>query len=215
MSEFYSIKETSDYDDNKFYTSEQIKVIKINRTVKNIPRLTENLDNKTSRIKNIHDIKEKYLRTVNAINKAIKRKYNVWKITVVKLNIGSQEDDKEYTIYVIDESSIDDIESDIEMTRGKIKELVSYYNNIHRENVGGIDSMIISKLWREFNNKFTDPFAQVNYGFSITVHKSQASTFYNVFVDLHDIFKNKNSEEAKKCLYTAVTRTSNELHILI
>lgn len=215
MSEFYSIKETDNYDDNKFYTSEQIKVIKINRTVKNIPRLTENLDNKTSRIKNIHDIKEKYLRTIKAINKSIKRKYNVWKITVTKLNIDSQDDEKEYPIYVVDESSIDTIESDIEMTRGKIKELISYYNNIHRENIGIIDNMIINKLWKEFNNKFIDPFAQINYGFSITVHKSQASTFYNVFVDLHDIFKNKNSEEAKKCLYTAVTRTSNELHILI
>ena len=215
MSEFYSIKETDNYDDNKFYTSEQIKVIKINRTVKTIPRLTENLDNKTSRIKNIHDIKEKYLRKVKEINKAIKRKYNVWKIIVVKLNIDSQEDEKEYPIYVVDESSIGAIESDIEIARNKIKELVSYYNSIHKENINTIDNLIISKLWKEFNNKFIDPFAQINYGFSITVHKSQASTFYNVFVDLHDIFKNKNSEEAKKCLYTAVTRTSNELHILI
>lgn len=215
MSEFYSIKDTDNYDDNKFYTSEQIKVVKINRTVKNIPRLTENLDNKTSRIKNIHDIREKYLRAIKTINKNIKRKYNVWKITVVKLNVDSNKDEKEYSIYVIDESSVSAIESDIEITRSKIKELVSYYNSVHRENICTIDNMIISKLWKEFNNKFIDPFAQINYGFSITVHKSQASTFYNVFVDLHDIFKNKNSEEAKKCLYTAVTRTSNELHILI
>ena len=36
----------------------------------------------------------------------------------------------------------------------------------------------------------------------------------DVFVDAHDIFKNNNANEAKRCIYTALTRTSNELHIL-
>jgi exodeoxyribonuclease-5 len=48
--------------------------------------------------------------------------------------------------------------------------------------------------------------AQLNYGYCITVHKSQGSTFSNVYIDIADIFVNKSKDEVLKCLYTAITR---------
>ncbi len=48
---------------------------------------------------------------------------------------------------------------------------------------------------------------------SITCHKSQGSTFQNVFVDLKDIYKNGIQAEADRCLYVAVTRASKNVFI--
>jgi ATP-dependent exoDNAse (exonuclease V) alpha subunit len=47
----------------------------------------------------------------------------------------------------------------------------------------------------------------------MTVHKSQSSSYYNVFVDTDDILNNNNINDCKRCIYTAYTRAINELHI--
>ncbi len=44
---------------------------------------------------------------------------------------------------------------------------------------------------------------------AITVHRSQGSTFANVFVDSQNILANPNRQEALQCLYVAVTRASD------
>lgn len=69
--------------------------------------------------------------------------------------------------------------------------------------------------WDEIYSQFIDKFADISYGYSITTHKSQGSTFYNVYVDVKDIMDNRNIDEMKKCLYTAVSRCSNELNLLL
>lgn len=48
----------------------------------------------------------------------------------------------------------------------------------------------------------------IGYGYAITVHKSQGSTYDNVAVVLTDINKNRNKTEARKLTYVAVSRTS-------
>jgi ATP-dependent exoDNAse (exonuclease V) alpha subunit len=73
----------------------------------------------------------------------------------------------------------------------------------------------INNLYKNWQNIIIDKFAQLNYGYSITVHKSQGSTFTNVFIDILDILSNNNTEETSKCLYTAITRSSNRLELLI
>ena len=39
-------------------------------------------------------------------------------------------------------------------------------------------------------------------------------SYYNVYIDAGDIMKNNKDTEMKRCLYTAFTRTENELNIL-
>ena len=78
-----------------------------------------------------------------------------------------------------------------------------------------IEKDLIKSLWHEFKKNILDQFANINYGYAITCHKAQGSNFYNVFVDSTDILGNNNMNDARKCLYTATSRTSNELHILL
>ena len=73
----------------------------------------------------------------------------------------------------------------------------------------------INKLYKEYQSNIVDCFAQLNYGYCITVHKSQGSTFKNVFIDMSDILDNNNQNETSKCLYTSITRSSKTLNLLI
>lgn len=61
----------------------------------------------------------------------------------------------------------------------------------------------------------------LDYGFSVTSHKSQGSTYSNVFVDLKDIVYDKfgypysNIEDINRRLYVACSRAKNKLFIRI
>ena len=78
-----------------------------------------------------------------------------------------------------------------------------------------MEKHVVKQLWKNWNKVFVEPYASVNYGYSITCHKAQGSSFHDVYVDLDDILVNTKTKEAKKCAYTAVTRTSNELNVLV
>jgi hypothetical protein len=93
----------------------------------------------------------------------------------------------------------------------KIKDI----DNINKCNLFSIVEKKMNALWKEWQNKIIDSMAQLNYGYCITVHKSQGSTFNNVYIDIADIFENKSKDEVLKCLYTAITRTSDSLELLL
>lgn len=67
--------------------------------------------------------------------------------------------------------------------------------------------------WRKYFG-FIENFAQVKYNYAITAHNSQGSTYENCFVYYNDISLNRNSEERKRILYTALTRPKNMLYIM-
>lgn len=58
-----------------------------------------------------------------------------------------------------------------------------------------------------------DNFHDIRYGYAITVHRSQGSTYEEVFVDASDILKNRDRKEALQCLYVACTRPKRRLTI--
>jgi superfamily I DNA/RNA helicase len=58
-------------------------------------------------------------------------------------------------------------------------------------------------------------FTDIRPAYAMTVHKSQGSTFENVFVDAQDILSNPNREEALRCLYVAISRASNNVIVNI
>jgi len=93
----------------------------------------------------------------------------------------------------------------------KIKDI----DNMEKCNLFSIIEKKMNTLWKEWQNKIIDSVAQLNYGYCITVHKSQGSTFSNVYIDIADIFENKSKDEVLKCLYTAITRTSDSLELLL
>ena len=64
--------------------------------------------------------------------------------------------------------------------------------------------------WWEFW-KLKNAMADLRPCHAITVHRSQGSTFQNVFVDSDNILRNPNRKEALQCLYVAVSRASENI----
>jgi ATP-dependent exoDNAse (exonuclease V) alpha subunit len=120
------------------------------------------------------------------------------------------------TLIVIDDSDLERYEKFKNETSVAIKNFSRQLLNQYRTAPKQIERCIVKPLWKQWNKIFVESFASVNYGYSITCHKAQGSSFFDVYVDLHDILLNtQRPVEAKKCAYTAATRTSNELNILI
>ncbi len=54
----------------------------------------------------------------------------------------------------------------------------------------------------------------LDYGYAITVHKSQGSTYTNVFVNEDNLDRNNNTEERNKLKYVALSRPTNQAYVL-
>ncbi|ASG67197.1 helicase [Francisella halioticida] len=80
----------------------------------------------------------------------------------------------------------------------------SVYNSFRRDNI------LMKDIYRYkdggLRNKSCWIRKDLDYGFAITVHKSQGSTYKKVFVLLKDILLNKNTAERNQILYVAMTR---------
>ena len=112
----------------------------------------------------------------------------------------------------------EEIEKLIIKTKSVSYELINQSNEKDNMKKCDIQSEVekkINKLYKEYQSNIVDCFAQLNYGYCITVHKSQGSTFKNVFIDMNDILDNNNQNETSKCLYTSITRSSQTLNLLI
>lgn len=74
--------------------------------------------------------------------------------------------------------------------------------------------LVVREFWEFYYTELIDKFADVTYGYAMTVHKSQGSTYERVFIDMKDIIhKNPKERESFQCLYTAITRASKEIHV--
>lgn len=58
-------------------------------------------------------------------------------------------------------------------------------------------------------------FADVNYNYAITAHKSQGSSYYHVIVNEKDIGMNHKKMERNRILYTSVTRPREMLYLMV
>jgi hypothetical protein len=74
---------------------------------------------------------------------------------------------------------------------------------------------VSSILWQAFHKNLIDPYADLTFGYSITTHKAQGSTFDIVLVDFDDVVQNRNIGEMQEMLYTSSTRASAELGFLL
>lgn len=69
------------------------------------------------------------------------------------------------------------------------------------------------RQWHRFY-ELKEMFAEIDYAYAMTVHKSQGSTMRTIYVDHRDLNICKN-EERQALIYVAVTRPSEKLVILI
>ncbi|MGG6297652.1 ATP-dependent DNA helicase [Leptolyngbya sp. AN02str] len=87
---------------------------------------------------------------------------------------------------------------------------------LHEASQGEYDKLLKlyaeEKRWQEFWD-LKNLFANLSYAYCLTIHKSQGSTFQNVFVDIPNALINKNIRERNQLLYVAVTRASKRLFV--
>lgn len=212
LSEFYALDFGEDVVKQKLYTSEQIKVesAKLMDVPINCFQMLTNSGLK--RMKQIIKIEGLIKNLIDDINETYCKNtvFTCWILQVNKCD-----DNIKNTIIVVDDVSsvkYKKFKSDIStIIKNFSKDMLHKY----KTNTTQVEKFIINPLWRQWNKIFVEPFACVNYGYSITCHKGQGSSFYDVYVDLDDILQNKKITEAKKCAYTAATRAINELNILI
>lgn len=117
--------------------------------------------------------------------------------------------------------------------------LVAYYNIVNsmmKNAMNETDNSARTRLWKkyyEFKNKYllctnildkNDPTKivldrDIDYGFAITSHKSQGSTYENVFADLNDMLYDKNGhvytnvDDVLRRVYVAFSRAKHSLTI--
>lgn len=226
LSEFYNMDDGQidflgdETVDKKFYTSEQIKVVKIEQAIRSVEKFKNELTKRASKLQNSKQYESKYVECINEINKSTQRIYLCWKLSVTKIGDSNYEAEQQNkkkdinVIYVIHEKDEKRYATEKMFIKMEILKLVKTFNSKFKNKMSTIELNIIKPLWNEFHTNMRDPFANVSYGYAITCHKGQGSNFYNAFVDIDDILRNIKDDESKKCLYTAVTRTSNELFLL-
>lgn len=88
-----------------------------------------------------------------------------------------------------------------------------YLINIRNLAKAETNKAIKKQLWRKYYDT-KSWYAVVKYNYAITAHKSQGSTYDNVFVIEYDIDKNGKIVERNRIKYTAFTRTRFNLFIL-
>lgn len=221
FNDFYYIKiiveddKTGEKKEKKipFHTSEQVKVVSIEESKYVLDQF--------GKIKS--DILP--LDIIKFMNESIsKLNENMKTFKIYELGIHKLDSNKVYKIKTIHDSTIKEYDKVTDDAMIKIIDIKTsvfkLINDTKSENIAKCDMIAelekkINSLWKAWHMIMFEPFAQLNYGYAITVHKSQGSTFDNVFIDMNDILANKKITETKKCLYTAITRCAERINILL
>ena len=217
-------KDDAKHDIITFYTSEQVKLIDISLGKYKFKKFKTQIDSEIH--KEIVDI---ILKDINKINSLLNKHVEVYFMDVQKIRSADKLCHKIMCIHSNSELKYKEIKDKFEgymvdlkkKCYSKIDDLIfqkknkSIYCQSNRLQILFLIEKKINDMWKEWQSNVMDKFAQLNYGYVITVHKSQGSTFKNVFIDVKDIIDNKNEKESLKCLYTAITRSSNTIHLLL
>lgn len=110
-----------------------------------------------------------------------------------------------------------------------LNELAFQIDDIRQTAILCPDPLLKKELWRTYYSSiesFVTPFdlcynnrvikkKAIDYGYAMTVHKSQASSYDNVIIDMDDIKTCKNKMELRQLQYVALSRTRNNIYMLI
>lgn len=215
LNEFYILNsadknQNNNYLENKvkFNTSEKIICESVEEINYNIDKLNIQIKNNIKTFQNHRSIQTKYKNFIEKIN------LNIPELKCYHINVKKIDENKNtYTIYVLKNEYINIHKI---LISGLINSIKDFRTELYEQyKLLSIDDLIIQPLYNEFYSKFINPFASVSYGYSITCHKAQGSSYKNVFVDFSDIVKNNKIDEMKRCTYTAISRTINNLYILV
>lgn len=198
-----------------FHTSNMAKIIKIEIVHKQFGEFSTALPAAKRKMKDFVTLESLYTKYITDMNKSTMRYYKLWQFTVIKIANDKFESPVCTIIHVLHSDDNEKYKKDLEYTQQAIKDLLGMYVVHHRRAMKTISKNIISPLWKQRDNIFIKPVASIDYGNARTCHKSQGSTYYNVFIDVPDILLNTNMDDAKRCMYVACSRSSNTVCLLM
>ena len=100
----------------------------------------------------------------------------------------------------------------VETEEGERKTLRVLHESAASELQLKLNLLAREKRWMEFWD-FKQHFHEVDYAYSLTIHKSQGSTFQDVFVDVPSMRANRNVIERNQLCYVALTRAAKRLFL--
>ena len=205
----------------KYYTSQKSQVTKIEIREykfnklgevlgKEIPKLVAKFQiQNTSNQVNMSELEDVYLQKLALV---IQELVDI----SVKYYILTLQDGK--SIWVIHEEVESKLESLIQETRDSLHKFKKFFLRKYKEDKELkvlLDSLMMA-IWEYFYVEVLDKFADISYGYAMTTHKSQGSTFKSIYLHIPNMIeRNNNKEEAYRCLYTALTRSSKKVHLLV
>ena len=132
---------------------------------------------------------------------------------VLEYNGGPGSNTGEGNCYVVRK----EFKKEFEDLKSSIKKgIIELKNYIYKTMNKSDNRFILKRIWEYYYINYIDIFADISYGYCITVHKSQGSTYKNVFIDSKNILEyNRKDYINYKCLYTAITRASNKVYMLV
>ena len=205
----------------KFYTSDKVIVETIQRTQLSCPKSSIPL-----LLEKIHDDENKavivevcgspiLLGLVEELNRAFPITFEVYELQVHRIpEVLINGETPKFTIHTLNPFFNKQIN---QMKTTSFNLIRSRMSDLCKENKSSekiIYQLIAPIFWTYRDSVLFAPFAELSYGYSMTTHKSQASTFGTIFVDIDDIMKNSDDSNKKKCLYTAVTRSSCDVYFI-
>ncbi|MGB3138166.1 MAG: AAA family ATPase [Nodosilinea sp.] len=101
---------------------------------------------------------------------------------------------------------------EVETETGDHKTLRVLHESGQGEFKAKLDGLAKEKSWMEFWD-LQQRFHIVDYAYSLTIHKSQGSTFQDVFVDVPSMTANRNVVERNQLCYVAFTRAAKRLFL--
>lgn len=156
--------------------------------------------------------------------------FDIW-----ELECSKKPEDKysDFTLYVIEEHEEVRYEEMRKEHWKKIKKEIDKNNKLLEKTIEKEEKKKLKKkikdLWRKYKTARTLFRPPIDYGYALTIHKSQGSTYSSVFIDLRSVLnamrnagKKKNVKDTdwasltfKKLIYTSTTRASHEVVILV
>lgn len=95
---------------------------------------------------------------------------------------------------------------------GKYRTLTVLHDDDRKEFEAELKKLAKAKKWHQFWD-LKQSVHDVGYAYALTVHKSQGSTFKDVFIDIENIATNRKPAERNRLQYTALTRASHRAFI--
>lgn len=120
-------------------------------------------------------------------------------------------------ITIIDSSDINKYTTNCDAIKTIIKYNYRYIMDMCTSDINrAIIDTLFSRLWKLYYQFHVWKFADISYGYALTTHKSQGSTYGHVFVNVSNILgcKKVTPVVRARSLYTAMTRASDTVHIL-